>query len=127
MKKVILLSALFILFSYQSFAGTDYSSTYLMSLCAQKNTEKCEGYLFATLDILQSDFNKNKDICICSRDTLCGMSALDTKKLPPAFVKWAKKNRFDGSTSAAATKFIDETFSCNRPNPNDFIKAESGK
>ena len=133
---ILILSAAMLFFSIgSSIAGTDYSGDHLKTLCSQKNTELCEGYLWGVLDIQQSDPEKNKNICICGRNMMCGMTAVDTKKLPIAFIQWTEKNNIKDHIYGydliydkkdvmrrSARKFIDTAFSCSRENPNDFLK-----
>lgn len=120
---IIVFSISLLLQTQTSFAGKDYSGKYIEMLCSKENTEMCEGYLLGVLDISQS--NPDKNLCICSKDMLCGMGAIDTKKLPKSFLDWShKKTNLDGSSSEIANLFIKDTFSCKRPNQNDFLKQD---
>lgn len=122
-KKSLVLFVGILIFPTLALAGKDYSGKYLDIICSKDNTDMCEGYLLATLDIYQSSTSNN--LCICGKDTVCGMSAIDTKKLPKAFLEWSKKNpNMEGYSSKVAKSFIFDVFSCNRANPNDFLKSE---
>ncbi|MEZ5691299.1 MAG: hypothetical protein R3D71_06515 [Rickettsiales bacterium] len=96
----------------------------------QRNIKSCKSKIFVAYMIEVHSPSKNKNLCTCNREIVCGMNMVDKEKFPDAFVRWSENNSLEykeklvgmNEAFAIAIRFVEDSFACDMDNPYNLIQ-----